>query len=275
MTPLAQQTRDLSLNENEAEYIPTPQVNHKLHCLNRNIAVLSEGRVSPVRFQLQQDIDQVSQSTQRYIKRKAQEVVETSLECIAPSQSEKLLNLITAPSKTVDKTTNKAMDTLISLYNKATSNQTKLTLLSIFVQHFTKTQLKEIIPGLTTWRIDKARKYAYDEELPCENEASAIRYRLDEKKVDHFIEFISSPIFLQDVAYGTRKLRLSSGEVIEIPNMVRTVVNGRMVKLYESYCKDIEFKPLGRSSLLAILKVYITQRDVHILPETQVVFRSN
>lgn len=257
MTPLAQQTLSLSLNE--TEYIPTPQTNYKLHCLNRNITTLSEGRVSPVRFQLQQNINDVSKTTQRYIKRKAYQVVQTSLECIAPTQSGELLDLITTPITTDDNATDKVMETLISLYDKAASRQTKLTLLSIFVQHFTKTQLQEMIPGLTIWRIDEARKHAAcEEKLPCENDkAPVIRYRLDEEKVDHFIDFISSPIFLQDVAYGTRKLKLSSGEEIEIPNMVRTVINSRMVKLYKSYCNETNFTPLGQSTLLAILKVLI------------------
>ena len=46
------------------------------------------------------------------------------------------------------------------------------------------------------------------------------RTRLDPAKVDHFLDFISSPSFLQDVAYGKRNLKLSTGEKIEIPNVV-------------------------------------------------------
>ena len=35
-----------------------------------------------------------------------------------------------------------------------------MTILSIFAQHYTKTQLKDLVPGLTTWQIDQARKHA-------------------------------------------------------------------------------------------------------------------
>ena len=54
------------------------------------------------------------------------------------------------------------------------------------------------------------------------------RCRFDPVKVDHFLDFISTPSFLQDAAYGTKNLKLSDGETIEIPNVVRTVVDSRL-----------------------------------------------
>ena len=82
-----------------------------------------------------------------------------------------------------------------------------------------------------------------------------IRYRLDGEKVDHFLDFIRSPHYLQDVAYGTRKLNMSTGESVKIPDSVRTVINSRLVKLYQMYCREVDFHPLGRSTLFAMLKV--------------------
>lgn len=261
VSQLARKTEFLSLDDvpadqSDQEYMLTPLPNRKLQTLNRHITSLSDGRVSPVRFQLSQPIAEVARSTRSYIKRKANEVVTATLECIAPGQSTELVQLIAGPSTMDNKAENDVVKTLISLYNGATSRAIKLTLLSIFVQHYTKTQLKEMVPGLTTWRIDEARKYAAAEEI-CEEKGPVIRYRLDEKKVDHFMDFISSPCYLQDVAYGTRRLKLSNGEVIEVPNMVRTVMNSRMIMLYESYCRETCFKPLGRSTLFTILKVCV------------------
>lgn len=61
-----------------------------------------------------------------------------------------------------------------------------------------------MVPGLTTWRIDQARKHSavvgegiYEEREPV------VRYRLDGEKVDHFLDFVSSPHYLQDVALHT------------------------------------------------------------------------
>lgn len=258
MTPLPALLQSLCLDEKE--YFPTPQPNYGLQALNRHIGILSDGRISPVRFQLNQPISDVSKSTRSYIKRKSKEVVETTLECIAPGQSADLLALITTtPTPKEQNPENNIMATLISLYEGARSWYTKMTILSIFVQHYTKTNLKAMVPGLTTWRIDQARKHAVViGEGVSEEREPVIRYRLDGEKVDHFLDFISSPHYLQDVAYGTRKLKMVTGEIIEIPDLVRTVISSRMVKLYQSYCREVDFHPLGRSTIFSILKVKYT-----------------
>ena len=90
------------------------------------------------------------------------------------------------------------------------------------------------------------------------------RCRLDPVKVDHVLDFISSPSFLQDVAYGMKTLRLSDGETIEIPTVVRTVVASRLTNLYQSYCSESGFEPMGRSTLLNILKA--TRRNMLSYP---------
>lgn len=89
-----------------------------------------------------------------------------------------------------------------------------------------------LIPGLTKWRIDEARKHAFLNEPGQQIEPPQIkRSRMHQAKVDHFLDFVSSPSFLQDVAYGTKKLKLSDGDTLEIPNVVRTVIASRLVQL--------------------------------------------
>lgn len=73
--------------------------------------------------------------------------------------------------------------------------------------------------------------------------------------MDHFVDFIASPNYLQDVAFGTKRLKLSNGETVEIPNVVRTVTASRLVDLYLSLCKEEKFVALGRSTLFSILQV--------------------
>jgi len=113
-----------------------------------------------------------------------------------------------------------------------------------------------LIFKLTKWRIDEARKHAFVNSPGRVIEPSTLqRCRLNPTKVDHFLDFIASPSFLQDVAYGTKNIKLSSGERIEIPNVVRTVIASRLIQLYHSYCSETSFTPLGRSTLFNILKV--------------------
>ena len=105
------------------------------------------------------------------------------------------------------------------------------------------------------WRIDEARKQCLTSPGHIIDPPVLQRCRLVPVKVDHFLDFSSSPLFLQDVAYGKKTLKLSDGETIEIPNIVRTVVASRLNRLYQSYCTESGFEPMGRSTLLNILKV--------------------
>ena len=73
-------------------------------------------------------------------------------------------------------------------------------------------------------------------------------------KKDHFIGYISSPHFVQDVAHGTRTLKLSSGETIGMPNVVRNMVATRIIKQYVSYCKEIAFSHLSDRELYSVWK---------------------
>ena len=153
---------------------------------------------------------------------------------------------------------------LVTLYNEASNWYTRQQILSVFVGDYSKTELLAFIPGLTKWRIDEARKHAFRTSPGHLIDPPVIhRCRLDPVKVDHFLDFISSPSFLQDVAYGTKNLKLSDGETIEIPNVVRTVVASRLVHLYQSYCAESGFsEPIGRSTLFNILKVKVNVNDL-------------
>lgn len=260
MSPMSTLTGKIeSMSFNEEEYIPTPSAKSALQTLNRYIGNSSGGRISPVRFQLNQPVSDVARSTRTYIKRKSKEIVETALECIAPGQSAELLSLVNETSTSEKESgEQKVMKNLISLYEETRSWYTKMTILSIFVNEYTKRQLKSMIPGLTDWRIDQARKHAAMAGVGVQEERDpVIRYRLNGDKVDHFLDFISSPIYIQDVAFGTRKLKMSTGEDIEIPNVVRTVVSSRIINLYQAYCNEVDFTPLGKSTLFSILKVPI------------------
>ena len=129
-------------------------------------------------------------------------------------------------------------------------------MLSIFVCDHSKSELLTLIPGLTKWRIDEAGKHAFLNESGQQIEPPQIkRSRLHPAKIDDFLDSVSGPSLLQDVAYGTKELKLSDGDTLEISKVVRTVIASRLVQLYTSYCSLTGFQPLGRSTLFNILKV--------------------
>lgn len=113
-----------------------------------------------------------------------------------------------------------------------------------------------MIPGLSKWRIDQARQHATEagkgQPLP---EIPSFRTRIEHEKVDHFIEYISRPEFVQDVAFGTKTLKLDSGEKIIIPAVIRTVIPSRIIRQYLDYCKEQEFEPASQRSLYRMIEV--------------------
>ena len=248
--------------ETTIEWEPTPMAKDSLGALNTFLRN-SQRRprsVSPIRSQLKMPLEEASVSTRCYYNRKARQVIETVLECIAPGQSLEFLNEVAENfAKNVDDSSYETQETLqrtlITLYNEAESWYTRRQILSLLVDQHSKSELQEMIPGLTVWRIDQARKHAKNEGAGKQvNIPTLYRTRLDHFKVGHFLDFISSPIYHQDVAFGTKKVKLTN-ETIEIPNMVRTAISSRIVSLYQSYCQENNFESLGKSTLFAILKV--------------------
>ena len=58
------------------------------------------------------------------------------------------------------------------------------------------------------------------------------------------------------MAFGTRTLKLNSGEKIIIPAVIRTVIPSRVIRQYLDYCKEQEFEPASQSSLYRMIEVY-------------------
>ena len=81
--------------------------------------------------------------------------------------------------------------------------------------------------------MDEAKKHAFKKKPGQPIEPPKLqRTRVDPPKVDHFLDFISSPSFLQDVAYGTRNLKLSTVEKTEITSVVQTIISSCPVQRY-------------------------------------------
>ena len=80
------------------------------------------------------------------------------------------------------------------------------------------------------------------------------RTRVNINQLDHFLNFITSPYIVQDLhSAGERFLKLSSGEVIHTPNVIRVSVNERIIDQYLQYCQECEAVPLSKSTLRRIL----------------------
>ena len=113
----------------------------------------------------------------------------------------------------------------------------------------------EIIPGISKRQIDDARRQA-DLRGPGKpsNTPEIIRVRLDEMKTGHFMDFISSSSLLQDISYGTKSLKLVSGEKVLISAAIRTLIPSPIIKQYQSYRESVAFEPYSERTLFQILE---------------------
>ena len=144
---------------------------------------------------------------------------------------------------------------LIEAFNSAASHQAKLIILSLVPEHFNKNEICDFF-SCSEHLFRKARrvKKMYG-VATAEPRKKLFRSRLDMAQAEHFLDFILSNGFLQDVAYGTTKLQLHSGEMIEIPHVVRTSLKTHIVSVYLKYCeKHYSENPLSSSLLLRIFE---------------------
>ena len=190
-----------------------------------------------------------------------------ALSVISPGQEQKLWNAVrkeptihseelpTMRRKSFDPSS-PIIDSLVKAYEQAVSWQTKRQILSIFANDFSRSELMTLIPSLSKWKIDQARQNASDigkgREVPSE---PIYRTRISPSQVQHFVDFISRPEMVQDVAFGTKTLKLDSGDSIIIPAVVRTMIPSRIIEQYQSYCAQNNFEPAGKRSLYRMIDV--------------------
>lgn len=214
--------------------------------------------VSPIRYTLSIPWENASERTKRFHLRKAQHVVHTCLEEIAPGESAKLFNQL--DKKKLDGSGNNVdcslMEALSECYNNAEHWSSRRQILSIMADKVGFKDLLRWIPTLTKYRYDIARHHILlhgrGAALPPVNNT---RMCVKEEKLEHFLSFITSNHIVQDLPFGEKTLRLSSDAQIKIPNVVRTLIPEQIIRKYQGYCNEIGFEPMSRSTLWRVLNV--------------------
>ncbi|XP_078365981.1 uncharacterized protein LOC144650200 [Oculina patagonica] len=146
------------------------------------------------------------------------------------------------------------LEALAESYNNASSWDTRRQILSCMAGVASYRAIATFIPGLSQYRytIANLHRLHYGRAVPVPKQP-APRLRITNKQLDHFLCFITSPHLVQDLPFGEKNLRLSSGQYIEVPNIIRTLVPQRIVKQYKQYCSDTGFAPFSESTMLRIL----------------------
>jgi hypothetical protein len=99
----------------------------------------------------------------------------------------------------------KYLEALAETYQNATSWSTRRQVLAIMADLVPLSEIQKFIPGLTEYRFKIARlhilKHGRGAALPV---SRTPRVRIDDLRLDHFLEFITSPHVILDLPFGPR-----------------------------------------------------------------------
>ena len=145
----------------------------KRNVLNEAFSDITDGRVSPISSSLSSNWESLSSSQKAYYFRKVRQFFTAVLSTIAPDQEDTVFDALlhsSGPNVTdvktreeKEKVASQELSILLEVYSQSESRHTRLQILSMFARHFSRNELKEMIPGLSKWQIDQAHRYAVEE----------------------------------------------------------------------------------------------------------------
>ena len=258
--------RDSGSSDEEEPFAVTPQDAEMLHVYSTAMSKLaiksssSADNFSPLASRLKTSWENTTELDRQKCQEKALQGCLLVCEVIAPNAKDDLFQALSKQSsRESEDDLSKELSVLMTAYRDAPTKSVKLQILSLYAYRFSIEKLMryhEPYEPLTRWQIKQARKHAKEKGpgIPQEKTVQH-RIRLPMAKVDHFIDFVNRPYFYQDVAYGTREIKLETGEKLAMPNVVRTVTQTTMINQYLQYCDEERFSLLSTRTLYKILEV--------------------
>ena len=183
-------------------------------------------KMSPLRSVLRKKYFRCERDNQEVLQTKTNESIDSLLDLIAPKQGQDLKEEVIPTLSCAQMQKDKEADvilTLTKLYVDTVDN----FILSVISSKLTKAEIQSLIPGINIYRIDQARQQLNtsserERGLHVREKLKVPRRRMDEDKLQHAISLFFDPSFMQLVSYGTKDLKLESGAIITIPDVIRT-----------------------------------------------------
>lgn len=209
--------------------------------------------------------DGCSDSTKQRYTKKSAEMVSAVLKTVSPDETtaakiwDNLVSSQYVPEllgiDSLSTSEKRYLETLGEAYASATGWETRRQLLSIMAGVTSFKNLCIFIPGLTRYRYSVANLHRLQHGAGAKLPSGPIetRLRVDTKQLDHFLDFITSPHLVQDLPFGKKNLKLSTGEIIEVPNVIRTMIPQRIAQQYQQYCEESDFTPFSQRTMLRVL----------------------
>ncbi|CAC5403191.1 unnamed protein product [Mytilus coruscus] len=218
--------------ENDMVSLPSSQISawstendiqrNTLEEINSALNIIGGGKISPITYQIRKDINELKPRTVRSLKRKASATCST-------------------PSPTVD-------ELVVQLFKESTDKCTKKQFLSMISLSYTQQQLRDIFPGISIYEIDQARMHVRTcgKGVQPPNKEKCVRQKMNKDKLDHALDFFLNPSFHQVTSVGTiKQMHLRNGEVITIPQVVRTACHSTLVEFINHSARATLFKILA------------------------------
>ncbi|XP_078338287.1 uncharacterized protein LOC111121882 isoform X2 [Crassostrea virginica] len=199
--------------------------------------------LSPVKKQMRGDWTTSSDRTRNDYLKKAKQILQQVAEVLVPGQGDYLLNEISClnSSATCSTTSEKMLEVLCTAYNQTTDWGTQRQLLSLFSHDYSLAEIRNFIPKLSKYKFTAARKHSVNRGMgqPVQ-ESMKHREGLSDHQVQHFIDFVMSPCIMTDSPFLETKLKLSNGEIHQVPQIILNSVRSRVVEQYQAFCIENE-----------------------------------
>jgi hypothetical protein len=143
---------------------------------------------------------------------------------------------------------------LIEAFNNEPCKKVQTQILSLIpFKDFNKETIISVMPKVTERHINNAIGHVKSIGAGALLEKKEIfREKINQNKLDHFLEFLIGEDFLHDVSYGTRVLKTAVGDIV-IPNVIRQTSNSRLINFYFEECNQQNMKSLSRTTCFKIL----------------------
>lgn len=207
------------------------------------------------------DWNEITERTQQRYVQKTGEIVSSVLNVISSTNAPHLWKALQTSNSmnealgfTHQPSEKAYLEALAEAYKTADGWDTRRQVLSTMSDVASFNVISEYIPGLTQYRFTMANlhrlQYGRGAPVPMKNSP---RLRISQQQLDHFLSFVTSPHLVQDLPFGQKELKMSSGKTITVPNVIRTMIPQRIVKQYSQYCEESDFKPFSESTMLRVL----------------------
>lgn len=203
-----------------------------------------------------------SESTRRRYTKRCGDILGVVLKTVSPENAGKLWQFLASGSivyeilevEHLSLSDKQKLEAFAEAYSNANSWDTRRQILSVMSGVASYSQISQFIPGLTKYRYTAANlhrlQYGRGAAVPT---TPTYRIKVGKNQLDHFLSFITSPHIVQDLPFGQRSLKLSSGLVLEVPNVLRTMIPSRIAHQYTRFCEETNFRPFSKSTMLRIL----------------------